>query len=128
MSEAINPKFTARISPGYGECSKPCPHGLIRQRTRSRRKPKAIARPCTRSASALYRAARVGFLALTPAASHFAKPDSRIFQGVSWNVSRPERSWFHGKQRDWSDATNDLLGKLLPRMCPLALAASRHSH
>lgn len=128
MSEAINPKFTARISPGYGERSKPCPHDLTRQRTGSRRKPKAMARPDTRSACSLYRAVRVGFLPSAPAASHFPKPDSRIFQGVSWNVSRPARPWFREKRWDWSDASNDLHGKLLPSMRSLALAASRHSH
>ena len=51
------------------------------------------------------------------------KPASRIFQGISWNVLRPDFGF--AKRVGWSDMTNPLFERLPPRERSLALAASQ---
>ena len=66
-------------------------------------------------------------LAQTPAANYrvFRKPASRIFQGISWNVSRPDFGF--AKRVGWSDVTKAFEG-YFRRERSLALAASQRSH
>lgn len=103
MSEATKPKFTAHISSGYCKMLKILRHDhTAKCKILSRVQGHGSARH-SQLRMLLDRGDEFGMTALSPrrppqTTARSRKPASRIFQGVSWNLSRPD---FGFAKKDW---------------------------